>query len=147
MSTHYVRHIGDAVDRETFSKIVEDVKYLIERSPAKIRGSYGTGKPSLNTQRIAFNGDEKAGESMESFILKRVPDGWGMSFTKTDSIQRGGDAQPYDLIVKAALIVAAHHAPQTYKVSSDDRLAEWWEARAYCNQVLHRAHQIPEGVL
>ena len=73
-----------------------------------IRGADGTGKPELELERVAFNGNEKDDLCHESFILDNET---GFNFCKTAR-------KPYDYVVRTVLRLALDYG--IVKEVSDD---------------------------
>jgi hypothetical protein len=105
---------------------VSDVKRLLPTLDVRLAGDEGKGEPVLVDDAIVFNGEGAA--RCEPFALLRVEHdrrGRGVvsGFCKTEGL-------PYDLGVKAVLVVLKHHLRDEIKVSSDQRERGWAEARA-----------------
>lgn len=88
------------------AKFVEDVKTIVTNSPCQIIGWDNDeleSKPEITEERIALNGAGENGH--ESFVM--TPDGLNM-FGEPDDNGRfcKTNRKPYDLIVKAILILA-----------------------------------------
>lgn len=61
--THYWRRPAE-LDREGFSKALQDIKLVVEKLVAtglRLAGPIGRGKPELSDYTIAFNGDSNCG--------------------------------------------------------------------------------------
>lgn len=89
------------------AKFVEDVKTIVDNSPCKIVGWDNDeleSKPVITEDRISLNGAGEAGS--EPFVM--TPDGRNMFGELSDEAYRFCKTcrNPYDLIVKAILILA-----------------------------------------
>lgn len=138
--THYFDQ-ERAVTETEWEAITKDVEALLahlattrELEIVGVSGERGT-TPEISSERIAFNGLEEDG--FESFVLGREQGGFG--FCKTGR-------RPYDLLVTAALIVAAHHAPGAYTVTSDGQDYEWSPALSFVRGVLGEGYDLPGPV-
>ena len=150
--THYW-HRPESLDGERWSRFVADVKSLLNAvteeevgcgegecdysHPIVIRGSGGTGMPSLNADRVAFNGDDRGRHAHESFYLRRTVaaddrvaagDGLYFEFCKTAR-------KPYDLLVTSTLICLRHHFPEVVVLSDGDP-GDWRYAVELAERVL-----------
>ena len=100
--------------------IYKDVQAVIEHTSVKLAGWNGTGDPDVSMGHhvhVSLNGSEEREEDYETFTF---PGEAGFNFCKTQY-------RPYDEVITAILIVAAHHAPGAVEVSSDGRVNEWQE--------------------
>lgn len=77
--------------------------------------------PEVSHTEIAFNGS--GDDAHESFYLPKTPSG-DFNFTKTAE-------KPYDVVVKAVLIIVEHIAPGALDLSCDGPASDWDEAREY----------------
>lgn len=117
---------------EAFRDAVEDCRKLLAGSQPDIAGFDGTGEPILHEERIVFNG--QAPGACEPFEIAAV------EFDRRGRPEVFGHCKtghlPYDLYVKASLIVLAHHLGGTFKVMSDADSADWDEARDLVEKTL-----------
>src|SRR5258706_16240679 len=114
-----------------FKAAVSDLRKLFANCDA-LAGFNGTGSPILDDDRIVFNG--KSPMKCEPFEVALVEfDRHGrtefFSHCKTQFL-------PYDLYVKAALVVLNFHLPERFFVSSDAPETEWDEARRLVSDCL-----------
>lgn len=113
--THYWR-VNKAFTDAQWSAIIADINKILGVTRVPLRREYdepGT-KPEVNSQQVFFNGAGDNGH--ETFVLNKDP--IRFQFCKTAR-------KPYDQVVCACLIVAAKHAPDAIKVSSDGSPEEW----------------------
>ena len=108
----YTRY-WNRTDKPITAEFLEDVLEIIKDCAKKgiaIRGWYGDGRPTVNFERIALNGNEKADEDLshESFIIDNEI---GFHFCKTNR-------KPYDYAVRKILKKAVEYGIVT-NVSSD----------------------------
>lgn len=83
-------------------------------------------RPIITEGVLALNGSEAFGEDYETFALR--PQLGAFDFCKTAH-------RPYDVVVTAILLRAAHHAPEGIKVSSDGDWDEWKPARTLVEEL------------
>jgi hypothetical protein len=113
--THYWR-ITRPFTNEEWRRIRLDATAALTEAHGAVRLERGD-----SSSAIAFNGVD--GQDCETFLLTQEPigrayaDGY-FNFCKT----RG---YPYDTAVTAILAIAAHHAPDAIKVSSDGGPSLW----------------------
>lgn len=117
---------------EAFAKASDHCRKILELIGVPLAGFDGTGEPIFTDDSIVFNGARAA--SCEPFEIHQTTfDQRGrqefFEFVKTNRA-------PYDICVKAALIVLQHHLAGSLKVSSDGSDAEWSEARSTCQKHL-----------
>jgi len=108
----------------------------------KIMGSGGEGAPVFSDEQIIFNGE--GADGLEDFILQRVivdspkryrdyPDGRHFDFCKTCHL-------PYDLVVKAVLMLYKAYFGDVVKVTTDDGgkgyVREWDGAKVFLGRRL-----------
>jgi hypothetical protein len=132
--THYWRHSSGFEDQQ-WAAIVKDVAKIFATTNVPLAdglGKPGT-KPEITEKDICFNGVEP--DDYETFHLTRAGDDF--SFCKTR-----GD-KPYDEVVCAVLIVAAHHAPERIKVSSDGDAGDWVRGLDLVRVALGTGYSIP----
>ena len=122
--THYWRR-PPRLPTAMFCAAVEDVRRILSTVAIKLAGRDGTGEPILLDSRISFNGRTPlACEAFEiaSSEWDRLGNPEVTSFCKTGGL-------PYDLCVKAALIILNHHLHQHLSVASDQAIDGWHSAR------------------
>lgn len=119
-------HRPTELPTEHFRAAVQDFRKLIVGGSTSLAGFDGSGEPILDEERIVFNG--KGPTACEPFEISAVefdrrgrPDFFGHCKT---------EHQPYDLYVKAALIVLSHHLNDSFRVSSDADNSDWDDARS-----------------
>lgn len=110
---------------DRFAAAVEDFRQMLPQLNVPLAGPHGKGSPVLDPQQITFNGPSP--QCCESFDFRREEDdrrgdGIVRSFCKTQRL-------PYDLAVKAALLILRNHLGDQLVVSSDGGEEEWDEAR------------------
>jgi len=129
--THHWQRPTD-LPTAVFRAAVEDCRSLLNSGLVEVAGFDGTGAPILNDERIVFNG--QAPVACEPFEIAVVEfDRRGrpecIGHCKTEHL-------PYDLYVKAALIVFAHHLTDSFRVSSDADDRDWDDARSFVQDQL-----------
>jgi len=132
---HYYPRKRD-IGVRTWIKIRKDVDELLEASPVELAsplGERGTD-PIVGPERIAFNGVEE--DAREDFTLCRTDSPNDVGFCKTDR-------KPYDLVVKATLVVVYNRVPTAWYVYSDGHDFEWEDARAWVNGILGTGTSFP----
>ena len=119
--TNYWRIRKIEAYKQALPLVASDLKELLPQLPP-LAGWDGRGEPTLKGWRIAFNGVEP--EECEPFLLEEWPRG-APGFCKTRE-------KPYDLAVKAALVLLKWHseaiAPYAVEVRSDGGLTDWDKA-------------------
>lgn len=125
LSHHWRRQTELPLD--LFKKAVSDCRILLDNPSVELAGFDGVGTPVLEDDRIVFNGI--APRSCEPFEIAAVEfDRRGkqefFSHCKTGHL-------PYDLYVKATLIVFSHHLQEAFHVSSDQDNQAWDNARVF----------------
>ena len=115
-----------------FNRAVDDCRRLLPHLPIPLAGGDGTGTPVCDSELLIFNGVGDA--SYETCAICRAEEDPGagrriLSFCKTEH-------RPYDLAVRAVLIVFQHHLGSQFKVSSDDHASAWEAAQNICQQHL-----------
>lgn len=105
-----------------FKQAAEDCRIVFESVSAELGGFEGFGEPVLDNDHIIFNGKHPA--TCEPFEIAAVQfDRRGRDefycHCKTEHL-------PYDLFVKAALIIFSHRIGPAFKVTSDAPTA--WDA-------------------
>src|SRR4051812_32399048 len=99
---------------DAFAAAVKDIQLALKRANIPLAGFEGSGKPVFREDAVVFNGVQ--GAACEPFEIHQVEfDRRGrpevFSFCKTQGL-------PYDLAVKAALIVFKSHLGETIQVMS-----------------------------
>jgi len=122
--THHWRRPTE-LPGEAFRAAAGDVRQLLAGDETELAGFDGTGDPILSGERIVFNGTRpRACEPFEMAVVefdrRGRPEVSG--FCKTGHL-------PYDLYVRAVLIVLAHHLPEDLEVTSDEAGEQWQPAR------------------
>ena len=117
---------------EAFAAAVRDVQRVLKDANIPLAGFEGHGPPVFLDDAIVFNG--VAGAACEPFEIHQVEfDRRGraekFSFCKTEGL-------PYDLAVKAALVVFKHHFGEAIKVMSDESNEAWDRARETVNKIM-----------
>jgi len=108
-----------------FAAAVADVRDTLKVVGIPLAGYEGTGDPGFSPEHIVFNG--RAPDSCEAFEIARNEfDRRGSntvcSFCKTEH-------HTYDLCVKIALVIMAHHLKNFITVGSDGSDADWADAK------------------
>lgn len=129
--THHWRRPTE-LPADSFRAAVADVRRLLAATTVELGGFDGTGSPILRDDRIVFNGREPL--ACEPFEIATVEfdrqgrnEAW--AFCKTEHL-------PYDLYVKAALIVFQHHRHPHFVVTSDQADKDWSAARELVQSIL-----------
>lgn len=105
---------------DVWAALVADARRIAETAGVPLAGPMGDGEPQFNAERIALNGVEATGDDYESFVL--VSGATTFEFCKTGRM-------PYDVVVTAILLRAAHTVPG-FDVRSDGGWgSDWVEAR------------------
>ena len=122
-TNNWRRPVELAADR--FASAVADCREVLPTLGVALGGFGGDGEPVVQSDHIVFNGRSLA--KCEPFEVGRVEfdrhgRGWVWSFCKTERL-------PYDLCVKAALIILSHHLGEQFKVGSDGSDNDWARAR------------------
>lgn len=122
--THHWKRPTELANGE-FANAILDLRKLIDVAGLEIAGFDGTGHPILLPDHVVFNGP--APMSCEPFEVAQTefdrrgrPEFYG--HCKTQRL-------PYDIAVKAALIILAHHLGPSISVTSDIGDDDWSEAR------------------
>ena len=137
--THYVKQSKPASD-EQWTAVCNDFK--------KFRAAALLGKPFpiqrefddssavlIDDECIIFNGIGE--DAHETFMLEKAGDGF--SFCKTER-------KPYDTAVITVLILANHHAPDVWEVSSDGGIQEWQPVLDWMNSTRIGAYTLPKSI-
>lgn len=108
---------------ERLPAILEDFQKLLPHLPP-LAGPMGWGKPLLDKGQVAFNGHSP--QDYESFLFPQGGPSGGedaAGFCKTGFSL--AEARPYDLAVKAFLLLAKWHLGEAVRLRSDGDLADW----------------------
>ena len=115
---------------EAFSAAAADCRLLLASTSIELADFDGTGQAILNDERIVFNG--RVPQACEPFEIAAI------EFDRRGRQEFFGHCKtghlPYDLCVRAALIVLNHHLQESLRVSSDD--SEWDKAREWVSSTL-----------
>ena len=109
----YTRY-WERTEKPITEDFLEEVKEIIRDCAKKgiaIRGWSGEGKPTLTTDKIAFNGNGKADKDLSHETFSISNNETGFDFCKTAR-------KPYDYAVRRVLKLAKQYGLVT-KVSSD----------------------------
>lgn len=129
--THYWRRPTE-LPPETFRAAVIDVHRLFSVEHIEVAGFDGTGSPIVSEDRVILNGRAPlACEPLEITAIEFDPRGRSevRSFCKTELL-------PYDLCVKAVLVVFQHHLHSHFVVTSDQQDTDWTAARELVQSAL-----------
>lgn len=119
--THYWQRPTELPAKE-FAKAVADVRKVVEASGVALAGFDGTGQPRFGDDGFVFNG--VGGAAVEPFEVRQIEfDRRGRNVVSCYCKTMGA---PYDLCVRAALIVLRHHLGTGFSVTSDDRAEVNW---------------------
>lgn len=118
--THYWRRPTE-LPAAAFAKAASDCRQVLQAADVDVAGFDGQGEPLLTAERIVFNG--RSPRACEPFEIAAVEfDRHGRpevrSYCKTQLL-------PYDVTVKAVLVVLAHHLAGSLAVTSDQPAEEW----------------------
>lgn len=113
---------------DLFAAAVADCRVCLAATAIPLGGFEGKGDPVFNDEHIVVNG--VAGVDAEPFEIRRIEfDRRGraevFSYCKTEGL-------PYDICVRAALIILKNHLGDLIKVSSDK--PDWRDAIALVQQ-------------
>lgn len=118
--THYMRQSRDLTESE-WQKICEGARIILDTASCPLAGWDGTGEPSINGDRVSFNGVGSDGcetaavnRTMRDLYDFEVADGRNSVFTFCKTRQR-----PYDLEVRRLYRLAFDVAPDAFEISSD----------------------------
>ncbi len=127
--SHYW-HRGTELPAEDFAAAVEDVRTAIFKIQVPLAGFDGTGQPILKADTVVFNGQPPV-EPFEihqtEFDRRGRTSHW--SYCKTEGA-------PYDVAVRAALIIFKHHLREKLIVASDAKGEGWEPARRLCEEAV-----------
>ena len=117
---------------EAFKAAIIDSGRLLSDAEGVLAGFDGTGSPLVEDEHLVLNGRGTAGvEPLELVLTEFDRHGrtevWGHCKT---------GLRPYDLHVKAVLIIFRHHLPGLFSVMSDQTDTEWETARKLTNRLL-----------
>jgi len=115
---------------EAFAKASADAKIVMKKSGVLLAGFEGGGEPVFTSDAIMFNGKAPC-EPFEIHAVEFDDRGRERFFGHCKTEHR-----PYDLVVKAVLIVLRHHLGDAITVTSDEGVEEWELARQLCQQAL-----------
>jgi len=123
---HWEREIEFPTNQ--FTAIVDDCKTVFANIDVKLAGCEGRGKPVFSETAIIFNG--VGGMSCEDFVIQKVQfpspgRDYVICHCKTEHL-------PYDICVKAALVILKHHLRDHIRVMSDGKKEDWAEAINIC---------------
>lgn len=110
--------------------ILEGFKRLLPHLPP-LAGGDGKGKPLLTPREVVFNGQALEGD-YETFAF---PGHFGEIFCKTGP--NWERKRPYDLAVRAFLLLARFHLGEAMTLSGDAPLADWAEAASLIEAHVH----------
>jgi len=94
-----------------------------KEEPIIIRGGSGTGKPTINTKVICFNGDSSKDLNHETFYFPFDGKRFSFAFCKTAR-------KPYDFMVCITLLSLRNNVTG-FKFSSDGNTKDWEPAIKY----------------
>lgn len=128
--THYYKYQGSLPEAQ-FNAFVEDCQVLFEIHWVAARICYESDvpdePPEASAERgiVRFNG--KDGDGHETFVLTRQSSGFPFCVTAR---------KPYDRVVTAVLLLAAHHFGDLIKISSDGDMdgVDWAPGRDLLRQ-------------
>lgn len=126
--THHWRRPTE-LPSEPFHAAITDCRKVLVATELDLAGFDGTGNPVLNDHQIIFNGKQPdACEPFEFALIEFDRHGGreARSFCKTEHL-------PYDLFVKAVLIILHHHFAPLLLISSDDPEHQWTGAKQLVN--------------
>ena len=131
--THYWT-IKRPITRKAWSAIMADTRKLLASTVTPLAAEFDRPDemPDVNPQEIRFNGIGNAGH--ETFLIS--PHAAPFEFCKTNG-------KPYDTMVAAVLIVAAHHAGKAIDVSSDGEAIDWAAPLGLVRAVLGDDYRLP----
>ena len=137
--SHYVRQNKPASD-EQWAAVCDAFKKF--RVTALLGKSFPIQRewddPSdvlIDEECIIFNGIGE--DAHETFMLEKAWDGF--SFCKTAR-------KPYDTAVVTVLILANHHAPDVWAVSSDGTVKEWQPVLNWMNSTGIGTYTLPKSI-
>lgn len=110
---------------QQFADAVVDIEEVVASAGVALAGFEGEGNPIFLPDHVVFNGVK--GQHCEPFEIRRVEfDRRGRAevfgYCKTEQF-------PYDLCVKAALIILKHHLGDLIRVGSDASDEDWKAAK------------------
>lgn len=131
--THYFPQ-GKPATEQQWAKITSDFKKIVPLLPIQ-RDDRNHRPPPVGHDLIFFNG--KAEDGHETMVLE--PEGSGFQFCKTAR-------KPYDKAVVALLILANHHAPGVWEISSDGDGEDWLPTLEWLNAQGLGEFKLPAGI-
>ena len=138
--TYYVRQSKPA-SNEKWTAVCNDFKKfraaaLLLGKPFPIqREEDDSSDVLIDDECIIFNGIGE--DAHETFMLEKAGDSF--SFCKTNR-------KPYDTAVVTVLILANHHAPDVWGVSSDGVIQEWQPVLDWMNSTGIGTFTLPESI-
>lgn len=137
--THYFGANQD-LDTETFARIGDDVRTLINSGDSRIPAlAYESDEPNtppqIDTELIRFNGIDDDGH--ETFYLPVTADGF--NFCKTAE-------KPYDIVVCATLLIINQYKASWLNIGSDGEREDWQPAVDLVSDVLGYYPEFPDHV-
>lgn len=122
--THFWRRPTE-LPSDQFGAAVKEIRRVVGLAGVPLAGFEGCGEPIFVEDAVVFNGVGNAG--CEPFQVRDTEfDRRGrsevFSFCKTEGL-------PYDLAVKAALVIFKEHLGDLIKVMSDEPESAWADAR------------------
>jgi hypothetical protein len=110
---------------DQFAAAVKDIRLVLDRAEIPLAGFESRGQPIFLADTVVFNGVQGAG--CEAFEIHRIEfdrrgEAETFSFCKTQGL-------PYDVAVKAALVVLKHHLGNQIRVMSDESDGAWQRGR------------------
>lgn len=137
--TYYTRQSKPASD-EQWTAICSDfamfrVAALLGKPFPIQRESDDSSDVLMDDDCILFNGIEE--DAHETFELNK--EGHGFNCCKTAR-------KPYDTAVVTVLILANHHAPDVWEVSSDGDIQEWQPILDWMNSTGIGTYTLPESI-
>lgn len=137
--SHYVRQNKPASDEQwaavcdAFKKF--RVTALLGKSFPIQREEDDPSDVLIDEECIIFNGIGK--DAHETFMLEKAGDGF--SFCKTAR-------KPYDIAVVTVLILANHHAPDVWSISSDGGTGDWQPVLNWMNSTGIGTYTLPKSI-
>jgi isocitrate lyase len=135
------------IEAESFTKITETTKKIIEASGINICNWAGSGQPEINDELISFNGERLKGTAGETFLFERIVsenpaiiptvDGRFNTRCKTNK-------NPYDLVVTAVLTTIKSLLGETILIWSEGEESDFEPGKKLAASV---GVKIPASVL
>ncbi len=128
--THYWEREKE-IPAEEFEKAVNDCELLFSKMNVPLAGPQSEAEPVFSPEAMMFNGVQ--GQDCEIFSMKRIeeprrPGAAVLSYCKTEKL-------PYDVCVRAALVIMKHYLGDHLQVMSDGKMKDWKDAVNIC--ILH----------